>query len=131
MKVPRFAFDPLWRFARTTERIRWNRDADATPKRRSTSFMPSNRTRIRAITAVGAGAVVVALSTVTYNASAAETSGSDAARATAAGRRPAPGVQSVRPPAESLIPANIRPPAGSKLIGAEIVVSGTQTYTCK
>src|SRR3954452_22982188 len=30
-KVPRFAFDPLWRLTRTTERIRWNRDADATP----------------------------------------------------------------------------------------------------
>jgi hypothetical protein len=88
-------------------------------------FMPSNRTRIRAITTVGAAGVVVALGSVTYNASAAETSSSAAARPAAAG------VQNVRPPAESLIPANIRPPAGSKLVGAEIVVSGTQTYTCK
>jgi hypothetical protein len=37
---------------------------------------------------------------------------------------------SARPIAVPLIPKEIKPPAGSKLVGAYIVVSGTQTYTC-
>jgi hypothetical protein len=37
---------------------------------------------------------------------------------------------SARPVAVPLIPKDIRPPAGSKLVGAYIVTSGTQTYTC-
>lgn len=40
------------------------------------------------------------------------------------------GPAGARPVAVPLIPKDIRPPAGSKLVGAYIVTSGTQTYTC-
>jgi len=77
----------------------------------------SQRTRARAITAVGAAAVVVALGTVTYNASAAESSSQAQA-----------GVENVRRPGN--VPPELVPPEPVQFIGAERVVYGTQTYTC-
>ncbi|HEY7273637.1 MAG TPA: DUF3455 domain-containing protein [Actinoplanes sp.] len=61
-------------------------------------------------------AVTVAVGTVTYQASAAETT--------------APASSDVRAVAVPIIPEAIRPPAGSIPIGAYVVASGTQTYTC-
>jgi hypothetical protein len=87
-------------------------------------FMPSKRTRIRSITAVGAAAVVAALGTVTNNASAAEIP------ATADSSQAGAGVEAIRPLAG--VPDILKPPAEEnvKLLGAERVLTGTQTYTC-
>jgi hypothetical protein len=59
-------------------------------------------------------AVTAAVGTVTYQASAAETPAASDARAVAI----------------PLIPEGIKPPKGSRPIGAYLVESGTQTYTC-
>lgn len=77
-------------------------------------FQP--RTRVRALAVTGMAAVTVAVGTVTYQASAAETA--------------APAASDARAVAVPLIPTNIRPPKGSRLIGAYLVESGTQTYKC-
>jgi Protein of unknown function (DUF3455) len=77
-------------------------------------FQP--RTRVRALAVTGMAAVTVAVGTVTYQASAAETA--------------APAASDARAVAVPLIPTNIRPPKGSRLIGAYLVQSGTQTYKC-
>jgi hypothetical protein len=61
-------------------------------------------------------AVTVAVGTVTYQASAAETA--------------APAASDARAVAVPLIPDAIKPPPGSRPIGAYVVVTGTQTYTC-
>jgi hypothetical protein len=82
----------------------------------------SKRTRVRAISAIGAGAVVVALGAVTVNASAAENSGPAQAQAEA-------GAEFVRTAAPAAPPV-LKPPVPVKLLGAEFVASGTQTYTC-
>ncbi|GAA4600870.1 hypothetical protein BJY16_003688 [Actinoplanes octamycinicus] len=79
----------------------------------------TKRSKIRALTL--AGSMVAALGTVgavTFDASAAETT------AAATGN--------LRPvtPVLSAVPEAIRPPAGSKPVGAYLVVTGTQTYTC-
>ncbi|WIM98510.1 DUF3455 domain-containing protein [Actinoplanes oblitus] len=78
----------------------------------------TKRSRIRALTL--AGSLVAALGTVgavTFEASAAETT---------------PAAGNLRPltPAVSAVPEAIRPPAGSRPIGAYLVATGTQTYTC-
>ncbi|QLQ34926.1 DUF3455 domain-containing protein [Micromonospora robiginosa] len=74
--------------------------------------MPStSRSRIRALAAVGTAGVLAALGGTTAPASAAV--GPDAHRVAAGGIAPA-----------------IRPPAGSRPVGAYVVTSGTQTYTC-
>jgi Protein of unknown function (DUF3455) len=78
--------------------------------------MLNRRTRVRALAVTGMAAVTVAVGTVTYQASAAETSASAASDA-----------QAVEIPP---IPDAIRPPAGSVAIGAYLVAHGTQTYTC-
>ena len=74
------------------------------------------KTRVRALAVTGMAAVTVAVGTVTYQASAAETA--------------APAASDARAVAVPLIPAAIRPPSGSRPIGAYVVVTGTQTYTC-
>lgn len=73
----------------------------------------TSRSRIRAVAAVGIAAAATAITTVTFDASAAEVAAADS-----------------RQVAVPLIPDAIKPPAGSKLAGAYIVTSGTQTYTC-
>jgi Protein of unknown function (DUF3455) len=77
-------------------------------------FQP--KTRVRALAVTGMAAVTVAVGTVTYQASAAETA--------------APAASDARAVAVPLIPGAIRPPSGSRPIGAYVVVTGTQTYTC-
>jgi hypothetical protein len=78
--------------------------------------MLNRRTRVRALAVTGMAAVTVAVGTVTYQASAAETA--------------APASSDVRAVAVPIIPEVIRPPKGSLPIGAYLVVTGTQTYTC-
>ena len=78
--------------------------------------MLTRRTRVRALAVTGMAAVTVAVGAVTYQASAAETSSSAS-----------PDVRAVAVP---IIPDVIQPPKGSRLIGAYLVESGTQTYTC-
>jgi uncharacterized protein DUF3455 len=73
-------------------------------------------TRVRALAVTGMAAVTVAVGTVTYQASAAEIT--------------APAASDSRAVAVPLIPKDIRPPKGSRLIGAYLVESGTQTYKC-
>ena len=77
-------------------------------------FQP--KTRVRALAVIGMAAVTVAVGTVTYQASAAETA--------------APAASDARAVAVPLIPTAIKPPPGSRPIGAYVVVTGTQTYTC-
>jgi hypothetical protein len=74
------------------------------------------KTRVRALAVTGMAAVTVAVGTVTYQASAAET--------------PAPASSDARAVAVPVIPEDIRPKPGSRPIGAYLVVTGTQTYTC-
>lgn len=82
----------------------------------------TKRSRIRALALTGsllvAGGTIGA---VTYNASAAETvvATSSAASSTNAVA-----------PVTNAIPEAIRPPAGSRPVGAYVVVNGTQNYTC-
>ncbi|GLW27435.1 DUF3455 domain-containing protein [Actinoplanes regularis] len=76
----------------------------------------TRRSRIRALALTGSLAVAAGtVGAVTYNASAAETTAS-ATNAVA--------------PAAPAIPKEIRPPAGSRPVGAYVVVTGTQNYTC-
>ena len=78
--------------------------------------MLTRRTRVRALAVTGMAAVTVAVGTVTYQASAAETSGTASS--------------DIRDVAVPPIPDKIKPPEGSLLIGAFVVAFGTQTYTC-
>ncbi|WP_305790025.1 DUF3455 domain-containing protein [Symbioplanes lichenis] len=76
------------------------------------------RTSLRtAMLGTAAVAVVGALTAVTFNASAAETSA-----------RPRPVASTPAPSAST--PPSINPPAGLRRIGTYQVVTGTQTYTC-
>jgi hypothetical protein len=79
----------------------------------------TKRSRVRAAAAVGMAAVVAAMATVTFEASAAEN--------TAESRALAADFRSVGVP---LIAENIKPPKGSRLVGAYVVTKGVQTYTC-
>ena len=75
-------------------------------------MLNTKRSRVRAAAGVGMAAVVAGVGAVTYNASAATT---------------APDARAVSIPG---IPTAIKPPKGVKPLGAYVVVSGTQTYTC-
>jgi hypothetical protein len=77
--------------------------------------MLTTRSRISAVAAAG---IAAAIGVVATAGPAAANVDKDNAAASA------------RPVAVPLIPKDIRPPAGSKLVGAYIVVSGTQNYTC-
>jgi hypothetical protein len=72
----------------------------------------TTRSRVRALSVTGMAAVVAAVGAVTYNANAATT---------------APDARSVAIP---VVPTEIKPPAGSRPIGAFVVTKGTQNYTC-
>jgi hypothetical protein len=83
-------------------------------------MLSTSRSRVRALAIVGMAGVVAAIGAVTFQASAAEV----APKAPAA---VGPDARAVSIPG---IPEAIKPPAGSKPIGAFIVASGTQNYTC-
>ncbi|WP_433294659.1 DUF3455 domain-containing protein [Actinoplanes sp. CA-030573] len=73
---------------------------------------------MRALSVAGMAAVVAGIGAVTFNASAAEV---------AAPAAVGPDARAVSIPS---IPEIIKPPAGSRPIGAYVVTSGTQNYTC-
>jgi hypothetical protein len=77
----------------------------------------STRLRRRAIAATGMAAVIAAIGAVSYQASAAEVAAPARASDTRAVTIP-------------FIPLPIKPPAGSRPLGAYLVQSGTQNYTC-
>jgi len=81
-------------------------------------MLSTSRSRVRALVVVGMAGVVAAIGAVTYNASAAEV---------AAPAAVGPDARQVPIPA---IDPSIKPPAGSRPIGAFLVASGTQNYTC-
>ncbi|MCY1145526.1 DUF3455 domain-containing protein [Actinoplanes sp. Pm04-4] len=84
-------------------------------------MLNTKRSRVRAAAGVGMAAVVATVGAVTYNASAAEQA------AVVAPAAVGPDARAVSIPG---IPAAIKPPKGAKPIGAYVVASGTQTYTC-
>lgn len=75
-------------------------------------------------------AVVAGIGVVTFNASAAEVAAPTAAAAPAPQAALAPQGADARAVSIPSIPDAIKPPAGSKPIGAYVVVNGTQNYTC-
>ncbi len=82
----------------------------------------TKRSRIRALALTGSLAVAGAtIGAVTYDASAAETTVATSAAAS--------NTNAVAPVVNA-IPEPIRPPDGSRPIGAYVVVKGTQNYTC-
>jgi hypothetical protein len=85
-------------------------------------MLSTSRSRVRALAVVGMAAVTATIGAVTYNASAAEVAAPAAA--------PAAFGPGSRPVSLPLVPDAIKPPAGSKPIGAYIVTSGVQKYTC-
>lgn len=76
----------------------------------------TSRSRVRMFTAAGMAGVVAAVAAVTFNASAGEV-------ATRAGTT-VPGIP------VPTVPADLAPPTGSTPLGAYLVTTGTQTYTC-
>jgi hypothetical protein len=78
----------------------------------------TKRSRVRAFSIAGMAAVVAGIGAVTFNASAAEVAAPAAVGADA---------RAVSIPS---IPTDIKPPPGSRPIGAYIVTNGTQNYTC-
>lgn len=83
-------------------------------------MLSTKRSRVRALAAAGMTAIVAGLGTVTFNASAAET----------APVAPAPAGADARAVSIPGIADAIKPPKGSKPIGAYVVTDGTQNYTC-
>jgi Protein of unknown function (DUF3455) len=81
-------------------------------------MLNTTRSRVRALAVAGMAVVAGGVAAVTYSASAAEVAAPAAIGADA---------RAVAVPA---IPAAIKPPAGSRPIGAYVVASGTQNYTC-
>ena len=77
------------------------------------TLFSTTRSRVRALSVAGMAAVIGAVGTVTYNASAAETTAADS-----------------RVVSVPTIPEPIKPPPGSRFVGAYVVASGTQNYTC-
>ena len=86
-------------------------------------MLKSTRSRVRAAAVVGMAGVVAAIGTVTFQASAAQVAAPVAVP-------PAVAAADFRQVSVPGIPAAIKPPAGAKPIGAYVVTSGTQTYTC-
>jgi Protein of unknown function (DUF3455) len=73
----------------------------------------TTRARVRALAAVGMAGVVTAVGALAYDASAAEVA-----------------VPPAGPAGVPTILDAVKPPAGSRLIGAWVVTKGVQTYTC-
>jgi hypothetical protein len=87
----------------------------------------TKRSRVRALAVAGMAVVAGGVAAVTYSASAAEVAAPAASSGFAA---PAPAGPDARAVSIPGIPAAIKPPAGSKPIGAYVVTAGTQNYTC-
>jgi uncharacterized protein DUF3455 len=85
-------------------------------------MLETTKSRRRAIAVAGMAAVMAAVGAVSYQASAAEVAAPAAPAARGADAR----AVNIPP----VIPAAIKPPAGSRPIGAYLVQSGTQNYTC-
>jgi hypothetical protein len=83
-------------------------------------MLSTRRSRVRAIGGVAMAAVVAGIGLVTYNASAAEL----------APAAPAAIGADARAVSIPQVPATIKPPKGSKPVGAFFVAQGTQNYTC-
>ncbi|WP_249998492.1 DUF3455 domain-containing protein [Actinoplanes sp. M2I2] len=90
----------------------------------------ASRSRNRVFAAIGMAGVVGALGAVTYQASAAEVEAPATVAAPAEVAAPAAVGPDARRVGVPRIPAAIRPPAGSRPVGAYVVAKGTQTYTC-
>ena len=88
-------------------------------------MLNSTRSRVRAAAAVGMAGVVATIGAVSLHASAAEV-----APAAVPAVPPVAAAADARAVSIPGIPAAIRPPAGAKPIGAYVVTTGTQTYTC-
>jgi hypothetical protein len=78
----------------------------------------TTRSRVRALSVAGMAAVVAGVGAVTFNASAAEVAAPAAVGADA---------RAVSIPS---ITEAVKPPPGSRPVGAYVVAAGTQTYTC-
>jgi hypothetical protein len=89
-------------------------------------MLNTKRSRVRALAVAGMAVVAGGVAAVTYSASAAEVA-APAASGFAAPAAVGPDARAVAIPG---IPAAIKPPAGSKPIGAYLVAAGTQNYTC-
>jgi hypothetical protein len=74
----------------------------------------TKRSRVRALAAVGMAGVVTAVGAVAYDASAAQVAPSD-----------------TRAVSVPVIAEGIKPPPGSRPVGAYVVTKGVQTYTCE
>ena len=83
-------------------------------------MLSTKRSRVRALAAVGMAAIVGGIGAVTFDASAAETSFT----------APAPVGADARAVSIPGIADAIKPPKGSRPIGAYLVTNGTQNYTC-
>jgi hypothetical protein len=84
-------------------------------------MLSTTRSRVRALAIVAMAGVAASITAVTFHASAAETP------APAAPAAAGPDARAVSIP---IIPKAIKPPAGSRPIGAYLVAAGTQNYTC-
>jgi hypothetical protein len=87
----------------------------------------TKRSRVRALAVAGMAVVAGGVAAVTYSASAAEVAAPAASSGFVAPAPVGPDARAVSIPG---IPAAIKPPAGSKPIGAFLVATGTQNYTC-
>lgn len=87
-------------------------------------MLSTKRSRVRAAGIVGMAAVVATIGAVSFNANAAEV------KAPTSFAAPAPVGADAKAVAIPGIAAAIKPPAGSRPIGAYLVANGTQNYTC-
>jgi hypothetical protein len=93
-------------------------------------MLNTTRSRVRALAVVGMAAVIGVTGAVAFQASAAEVPAAPALAPQAAQAAASDAAAGIRPVAIPSIPEAIKPPPGSRPIGAFIVTSGTQNYTC-
>ncbi len=84
-------------------------------------MLNTTRSRVRALAVAGMATVIGGIGAVALQANAAEVPASPAAVADLAGGRPVP---------IPVIDSSIKPPPGSRPIGAYVVTAGTQNYAC-
>ncbi|GAA0577672.1 hypothetical protein GCM10010172_73080 [Paractinoplanes ferrugineus] len=93
-------------------------------------MLSTRRSRV-AVGGAAMAAVVAGIGAVTFNASAAEVAAAPAPQAAdARAVAPAPQGADARAVSIPFINQLIKPPAGSRPIGAFVVTNGTQNYTC-
>src|SRR4051794_21615314 len=93
-------------------------------------MLNTKRSRVRALSVAGMVAVTATIGAVTYQASAAEVAPAAVAPAAVAPAAAGADARAVSIPSIPSIPDVIKPPAKSRPIGAYLVASGTQNYTC-